>query len=675
MVVSNPPSQHDKIQFLLNELKEQMVDLPFDQRDRIDATLQKIRHCFAGPGPTEENDNPSTQLLEQTENLSASEIKYRELAESISDPFAVYDTNLRILYRNKAAVDATQIPYEQTLGKSFAELYPDLVGSEIHQLYLQVLLNHQPQKYLSHWLRSTDNREFYFDLSLYPTRDGLIVFSKDITELVRADIAHQEAHKQAVWMSRFPDENPNPVVRVSVAGTILYCNKASAEPSIWALKIGERISSPFLVLVEEAILQGRQVDRDVQVGSRFYSITVMPFSQDQYVNLYGLDITERKQIENALQESEVRERARANELEAIMDAAPAIIWISRDPDCREMIGNRFSYDFLNIAHGENVSKSAPHENLDVQHYHMEKDGRVVPPSELPMQIAAATGKPERDYMADIVYEDGTRFSLLGNVNPLIDQAGKPYGAISVFVDLTSLRRLETERVMAKAEIEVQRRLMDQRERERQAIARDLHDGPIQTLSSTVFHLQMIKEIFADQALHAELNRVGMDIKNSIQEIRDVLNELRPPALMHFGLTRMIQMYTEDLCKRFPHISIELDLMADGNEDLSDPARLALFRIFQAGINNIVRHSGAKKAWIIYKVEQDAFRLEFHDNGNGFEITNDFTQLTRSGHFGLVGMKERAEAIGGEFFVSSELNQGTTIVVKGPVLGRNMKFRV
>jgi PAS domain S-box-containing protein len=667
--LNKPPSQLITIQSLINELSQEVDDLPVEKKERIESTLEKIRSCLFTLIPTYGEDNQFSQLNKVKKTLAVSEAKYRELAESLSDPFIAYDNNLRIIFRNKAAIDATMIPNELAIGKTFAEVYPDLAGGEIHKLYQRTLETHQSQRYVTHWKRPIDGQKFVYDLSLYPTSDGLIAFSKNITEHVQTELKSREAHDQAIWMARFPDENPNPVARVSIDGKVLYCNKASAEPVNWSLEVGKYLPAPFLSLLEEVNKLGKQIEHDLQVGEKFYSITFMPFPNDQYINLYGLDITDRKYVEIALEESGARERARANELMAIMDAAPAIIWISRDPDCGEMVGNRFSYEFLNITQGENVSKTAPQENVAVQRYCMEKDGRVVPPSELPMQIAAATGKPERDYMADIVYEDGTRFHLFGNINPLFDEDGKPYGAIAVFVDLTTLRRLEGERVMAMAEIEVQRRLMDQREQERQAIARDLHDGPIQTLSSSVFHLQMIKEAFPDQALHQDLNRIGMDIKKSIQEIRDVLYELRPPALMHFGLTRMIQMHQEDLSEKYPNITIELDVMEEKGK-LSDPVRLALFRIYQAGVNNIVRHSGADKARIEFRVSEDAFLLQLSDNGKGFSKGSDFTQFTRNGHFGLVGMKERAEAIGGEFSISSEPDKGTIILVKGPILVQN-----
>lgn len=213
--------------------------------------------------------------------------------------------------------------------------------------------------------------------------------------------------------------------------------------------------------------------------------------------------------------------------------------------------------------------------------------------------------------------------------------------------------------------------MDQRERDRNAIARDIHDGPIQNLSSTLFHLQIIHNTFPEAALQKELQRVGMDIQSTISELREVLVDLRPPALITFGFSKVLQSYIKDLRKQFSNLEIKLDAVKDDTL-LSDQTHLTLFRIFQAGINNIIRHSNASKIWIVYRLEADHFYLELRDDGAGFVLKKDLSHLARSGHFGLIGMRERAEAIGAELSVSTQPGGGTTILVKGPLNAKNLK---
>ena len=381
----------------------------------------------------------------------------------------------------------------------------------------------------------------------------------------------------------------------------------------------------------------------------------------------NLDITERKMMEETLRESEARERARAAELTATLDAVPAYVWITHDPESRQMSGNQTTYRLLRSQPGANLSKSAPLEESP-RHYKAMRDGKEIPPAELPVQQAAAQGKEVRDYELDIVFEDGTCNTIIGNANPFFDEQGRPAGAVGVFVDITRLRRLEEEQISAKAHQEVQRRLMELRESERQGIARDLHDGPIQTLSSAAFNVQIVKEAFPDANLQVELEQIALAIKTGVRELRSIVNDLRPPALIRFGLAKAIQVHTEDVQERYPDIQFNLDL-ASGGQRFSEQACLTLFRLYQEGLNNILQHAQASRIDVRFQVRQDHFILELADNGQGFTPPQDLTQLASEGHFGLVGMKERAQTVGSELTLSSTPGQGTRIRVEGPLTFR------
>jgi signal transduction histidine kinase len=174
---------------------------------------------------------------------------------------------------------------------------------------------------------------------------------------------------------------------------------------------------------------------------------------------------------------------------------------------------------------------------------------------------------------------------------------------------------------------------------------------------------MIKEVFPDSALQAGLNQIGADIKGTIHELRDVLKELRPPALLHFGFSKVLQMSAQDFQERNPEVELELDIAAD-DSGLPNQTHLALLRIYQAGITNITRYAQASKVWIRYTVDARGFYFELGDNGLGFEPRQDFDQLTREGHFGLVAMKDRAETIGANFTLESQPGKGTRIIVRG-----------
>jgi PAS domain S-box-containing protein len=152
------------------------------------------------------------------------------------------------------------------------------------------------------------------------------------------------------------------------------------------------------------------------------------------------DFTERKHAEQVMQESATRDRARAAELQAIMEAVPAAIWISRDRDCRVITGNRASFELLRLSPPENPSLSAP-EGERPANFEVRCNGRLLRPDELPVQ-RAARGEEVRDLEEEIRFSDGASRYMIGNATPLRDEHGEVCGAVAAFVDITERKRAE-----------------------------------------------------------------------------------------------------------------------------------------------------------------------------------------------------------------------------------------
>ena len=130
----------------------------------------------------------------------------------------------------------------------------------------------------------------------------MLAIGNDITERKHAEEELRLAHLRVSWLARFPEENPNPVLRVSAEGEALYCNPAAAKLDGWRCEIGRPTPDPVLPLVRQAMAEGREVMQDVDLGERTYFVAVTSFPAEGYANVYGRDITERKRAEEELRE-------------------------------------------------------------------------------------------------------------------------------------------------------------------------------------------------------------------------------------------------------------------------------------------------------------------------------------------------------------------------------------
>ena len=153
------------------------------------------------------------------------------------------------------------------------------------------------------------------------------------------------------------------------------------------------------------------------------------------------DVTGERRILDALRASEAEARARAEELLALLDAAPAAIWIAHDRACREVTGSRVAYETLRVRPGANISKTGPDPKV-LQHIRVLQNGQEIPNEELPLQRAAQEGVEIRDFEEEVLYDDGTRMWMYGNARPLLDESGAPRGAIAAFVDVTRMKAAE-----------------------------------------------------------------------------------------------------------------------------------------------------------------------------------------------------------------------------------------
>lgn len=229
--------------------------------------------------------------------------------------------------------------------------------------------------------------------------------------------------------------------------------------------------------------------------------------------------------------------------------------------------------------------------------------------------------------------------------------------------LKKLHRAHQEKIV------VQRRISDRLEAERVHLARELHDGPIQSLQYSGFQITQLSQIKGEAEQKEELSKLRSTISAVIGDLRSICGRMRPPALVHFGLGRAIQSYAERFLEKYPEIDLHLDL-PEGRTQLQDRSRLGLFRICQEALSNVAKHAGPCHVTVTLKESSDVVSLEIRDDGVGFEPPQEWESLARQQHFGLLGASERADALDGKLEVYSEPGVGTTVRVEAPVSRAN-----
>ena len=190
---------------------------------------------------------------------------------------------------------------------------------------------------------------------------------------------------------------------------------------------------------------------------------------------------------------------------------------------------------------------------------------------------------------------------------------------------------------------IARHQMASREAERTRLAREIHDGPLQDIA----------------ALARTGNGAAAPLRGVAAELRALAAGLRPPALDEFGLGAALEDLAERHAQAARPLTVRVDVAEAARGALSDDVELALYRIAQEALTNAVMHGHARTAWVFVRLSGGVAQLIVRDDGSGLDGSgldgagspDAARALVADGHFGLAGMRERSEALGGTFAVA------------------------
>ncbi len=204
------------------------------------------------------------------------------------------------------------------------------------------------------------------------------------------------------------------------------------------------------------------------------------------------------------------------------------------------------------------------------------------------------------------------------------------------------------------------------EEERSRLAHELHDDTVQALIALKQRAQMAhKALVSDpERAASRLDELEGLIDQELAALRRLIGDLRPIYLEDLGFVPALEMLTRATAGR-EGLSIHLDVQGETVRPVPD-VELTAFRIVQQALNNVVAHARAQNAWVAVHFAANGLTLIVMDDGRGFTPPEQPTDLARQGHFGLMGMRERAMLYGGQLTVETAPGKGTTITAWLPL---------
>jgi signal transduction histidine kinase len=199
------------------------------------------------------------------------------------------------------------------------------------------------------------------------------------------------------------------------------------------------------------------------------------------------------------------------------------------------------------------------------------------------------------------------------------------------------------------------------EKERARVARELHDDTGQALTLLLIRLQLLADQMTDAGLEAEVAELRQLVAQTLDGVRRLVVDLGPTVLDDLGLTSAVE-WLADRVRVDAHLRLKLHLDLDVEPER--PVALAIFRVAQEALTNVVRHAGASRVTVRLARRGDRLRLVIADDGAGFDVESVRARTDES--VGLLGMSERIALVEGDLAIESTPGHGATVIAEVPI---------
>ena len=583
-------------------------------------------------------------------------------------PIAGIDPEGGITSWNKAAERIFGWKADEVLGRLCRTIPPDQVED-----YRQLIRSAMQGETLTGMVRlrqKSGGELIYTSVSLAPQRNergepiGVTAVVEDVTERKRAEQSMQESQQ---LLELVLATLPVGVAVTDREGDIITVNEAARR--IWGDLIvsglerrmrtkgfwhesGKRIEPEEWPGVRAAFRGETQLNELIDIDAFDGKSKTMRNSAAPIRNAEGLivgavivneDVTERVRAEDAVRKNE-------EQLRDVINTIPVIAFIFM-PDGSNEFTNRSWQEYTGLS----VKDTAGWGWASTVH---------------PDDIAPHLGKWRAAVSAGTTFDNAARYRgtdgqyrwFLVRAVPLRDERGNLLRWYGVLVDIED--RVHAEQALRESADRLQllsRRLLEVQEEERRHLARELHDEFGQLLATITLQLHAAKTV-AGEAARSILEECMSILQRGGDQVRSLALELRPTMLDTAGLDATLRWLASQHEQR---TGIATEVVGHLNEVPGEVA-IAAFRVIQEALTNVLRHAQAQHIRIELSQNGGAMELLVRDDGVGFDVAKTLDWAANRGHFGLLGMKERVQILGGYLEVDSKPGFGTRIRLSLPL---------
>jgi len=361
----------------------------------------------------------------------------------------------------------------------------------------------------------------------------------------------------------------------------------------------------------------------------------------------SIDVTERKKAEEALRiakealskysrELEKQVAKRTSEISSILKYTPAVVYMKDTSRCYLLVNSRFEALF----------------GIDNEAARGQTDAAILPP-----KVAEQFRRHDEHVLTEgaslhveeqIEQEDGIH-TYLSVKFPIFAESGKIRGVCGIASDITPVKKANEQLRRLSGSI------MANQEKERAAIARELHDELGQVLTALRMDAVWLQDRFKKEGLKGTERAVAMCalIDTTIEDVRSLAIRLRPGVLDDLGLVDALEWFTGEFERR---ARIPCIFTSDTIPAIDDTLATAAYRIAQEALTNVARHAKASRAEVTIQLATGQLLLTVSDDGCGFQLL----EISEAEELGLAGMRERASLVGGTLKVDSQPQRGTRV---------------